>query len=145
MNFRVILYTTLLIFLYSCSPIIKSHGYKVENPQVLVEFIDNKSSDLITKKDILNEFGTPSIRFDDVGDTWIYLVSSKKKNVFKKDEIDFQFILSFKFDDKNNLIQNEIVDKSMINQVSFSRDKTRVPSSSYNLADQIVDSFTRGR
>ena len=73
------------------------------------------------------------------------MVSSKKKNVFKKDEIDFQFILSFKFNDKNNLIQNEIVDKSMINQITFSRDKTRVPSSSYNLADQIVDSFTRGR
>jgi outer membrane protein assembly factor BamE (lipoprotein component of BamABCDE complex) len=134
-----------LIFLNSCSPIIKTHGYKVENPKLLVDFIENQNSDLTTKKDILNDFGTPSIKIDDIDDTWIYLVSTTEKNVFKKDEVNFQFILSFKFDEENNLIKNELVDKSNINQISFSRDKTKVPSSNYNLADQIVDSFTRGR
>jgi outer membrane protein assembly factor BamE (lipoprotein component of BamABCDE complex) len=143
MYYRIIVYTILSIFLNSCSPIVKSHGYKIENPQVIGDLVQGLSPNITTKNDIIRDFGSPSIKIKDINDTWIYLVSNKTKNVFKKDEIDFHFILSFNFDDQGNLIKNDVVDKTEINEIVFSREKTRVPSSSYNLADQIVDSFTR--
>ena len=145
MFYWVIVYTTLLLCLNSCSPINKTHGYKIENPQLLNDLVANLGSKLNTKEDVIENFGTPSIQIKDIGDTWIYLVSSKRKNVFKKDYIDFQFILKFVFDDNNQLVQNQITDKSLINEITFSNDSTKIQSSSYNLADQIIDSFTRGR
>ena len=145
MYYQIIVYTTLIIFLNSCSPIVKTHGYKIENPEIFADLITDLGSNLNSKEDVIKNFGTPSIKVEDINNTWIYLVSSKKKNIFKKDEIDFQFIIKFTFDDNNQLLQNEIIDKSLINKISFSRDKTRIPSSSYDLADQIIDSFTRGR
>ena len=145
MYYQIIVYTTLIIFLNSCSPIVKTHGYKIENPDIFVDLVTDLGSKLNSKEDVIKNFGTPSIKVEDINNTWIYLVSNKKKNIFKKDEIDFQFIIKFTFDDNDQLLQNEIIDKSLINEISFSRDKTRIPSSSYDLADQIIDSFTRGR
>ena len=145
MYYQIIVYTTLMIFLNSCSSIVKTHGYKMENPDIFGDLITDLGSKLNSKEDVIKNFGTPSIKVEDISNTWIYLVSNKKKNIFKKDEIDFQFIIKFTFDDNDQLLQNEIIDKSLINEISFSRDKTRIPSSSYDLADQIIDSFTRGR
>ena len=146
MNNQFIVYTTLLVFLNSCSPILQSHGYKMEKSTSISEILsDIESSSTTNKNDIINLYGNPSIKISDIDQTWIYLISEKKKNVFKKDEIDFQFILSFKFDDQDNLIKKDLIDQESINKVSFSKDKTKIPSSSYNLADQIIQSFTRGQ
>ena len=146
MNYQVIVYTTLLIFLNSCSPILQSHGYKMENTTNIADLLsDIKSSNTSNKDDIIKLYGNPSIKISDVDQTWIYLISEKKKNVFKKDEVRFQFVLSFKFDDQGNVINKNLVDQQSINLIAFSKDKTKVPSSSYNLADQLIQSFTRGQ
>ena len=48
---RVILYIILLVFLNSCSPIIKTHGYTIENTSDFSEFISEiAANEKVSKK-----------------------------------------------------------------------------------------------
>ena len=145
--FRITLYITLIVFLNSCSPIIKTHGYNIENPTDFEEIFfetDLNSKDILTKDDIAKHFGSPSISITDIDNIWIYLISELEEKVFDEDMMSFQFILKFEFDINDNLIEKKILTQEDYNKIVFSKDKTISPSSNYSLADQIVDAFTRG-
>tara|TARA_B100001123_G_C15075675_1_gene933523 strand:- start:395 stop:754 length:360 start_codon:yes stop_codon:yes gene_type:complete len=103
-------------------------------------FVANKSH----KNDILNALGSPSIKISDVDDVWIYLISVKQENVFEKDEINFQNILRFQFDDKNLLVKFDSFDETSFTEIAFSHEKTTITRDAYGISDQIYDAFTRG-
>ena len=96
------------------------------------------------KNDILNALGSPSIKISDVDDVWIYLMSIKQENVFEKDEINFQNILRFQFDDRNLLVKFDSFDKTNFTEIAFSDEKTTITRDAYGISDQIYDAFTRG-
>ena len=134
-----------LIVTYSCSPINNQHGY------ILEDFI-NSSNEIsqfnlktTTESDILQTLGSPSIIINDVNNIWIYLASVKKENIFEDDDLMFQSIMRYEFDSNGNLLSKEFFDNESFTEIAFSKDKTRVISDTFGLADQIYDSFTRGR
>ena len=133
------------ILTYSCSPINNQHGY------ILEDFI-NSSNDIsqfnletTTENDILQTLGSPSIIIDDVNNIWIYLSSVKEQNVFEDDDVMFQSIIRYEFDNAGKLLSKEFFNNENFTEIAFSKDKTRVISDTFGLADQIYDSFTRGR
>ena len=103
-------------------------------------FAANKSH----KNDVLNALGSPSIKISDVDDVWIYLISIKQENVFEKDEISYQNILRFQFDDRNFLIKFDSFDNTSFTEIAFSDEKTTITRDAYGISDQIYDAFTRG-
>ena len=134
-----------LIVTYSCSPINNQHGY------ILEDFI-NSSNDIsqfnletTTENDILQTLGSPSIIIDDVNNIWIYLSSVKEQNVFEDDDVTFQSIIRYEFDNAGKLLSKEFFNNENFTEIAFSKDKTRVISDTFTLADQIYDSFTRGQ
>tara|TARA_Y200000002_G_scaffold181251_1_gene149521 strand:+ start:257 stop:691 length:435 start_codon:yes stop_codon:yes gene_type:complete len=134
-----------LIVTYSCSPINNQHGY------ILEDFI-NSSNDIsqfnletTTENDILQTLGSPSIIIDDVNNIWIYLSSVKEQNVFEDDDVMFQSIIRYEFDNAGKLLSKEFFNNENFTEIAFSKDKTRVISDTFTLADQIYDSFTRGQ
>ena len=140
----ILLLISTLILAYSCSPINNQHGY------ILEDFI-NSSNEIsqfnlktTTESDILQTLGSPSIIINDVNNTWIYLASVKKENIFEDDDLMFQSIMRYEFDSNGNLLSKEFFDNESFTEISFSKDKTRVISDTFGLADQIYDSFTRG-
>ena len=143
---RLVLYIILLIILNNCSPIIKTHGYTVENYNEfseLISSIDN-NNDLL-KEDIFNKMGSPSIIVNDVGNYWLYLLSSKQERSFSDSEIKSQFIVKFKFDKNNGLINHELITEENFKKISFNKDETKSPGNSYGISDQLIDSLTRSR
>ena len=145
--FRITLYITLIVFLNSCSPIIKIHGYSIENTTNFEEvFLETELSnnDILTKDDIAKHFGSPSVSITDIDNIWIYIISELEEKVFDEDVLSFQFILKFKFDINDNLIEKTILSQEDYNKIVFSKDKTITPKSNYSLVDQIADAFTRG-
>ena len=53
---KVIPYIILLVFLNSCSPIIKTHGYTIENTSDFSEFISEiASNEKVSKQKILDD------------------------------------------------------------------------------------------
>ncbi len=141
---RSIIYLVFLFLIYSCAPINKQHGYMVDDILYALDdlntFVANKSH----KNDILNALGSPSIKISDVDDVWIYLISVKQENVFEKDEINFQNILRFQFDDKNLLVKFDSFDETSFTEIAFSHEKTTITRDAYGISDQIYDAFTRG-
>ena len=133
------------ILTYSCSPINNQHGY------ILEDFINSSNSisqfnmETTTNKDILETLGSPSIIINDVNNIWIYLVSIKKENIFENDAVMYQSIMRYEFDNNGKLLSKEFLDKESFTDIAFSTDKTIVFYDNYGLADQIYESFTRGR
>ena len=97
-----------------------------------------------TKDDVLTSYGSPSIKIEDVSNTWLYLTSTKEKKVFTKDEFQEQIIFAFNFNDSNILISQEIYDKDNILEIEFDGDQTYNYGSNYSILDQLYDAFTRG-
>ena len=134
-----------LIVTYSCSPINNQHGY------ILEDFINSSNSisqfnmETTTESDILQTLGSPSIVISDVNNIWIYLVSIKKENIFEKDDVTYQSIMRYEFNNNGKLLSKEFLDKENFTDIAFSTDKTEVVSGNFDLADQIYESFTRGR
>ena len=70
----------LLLFLASCAPVIKPHGYQLQDILLQEPQIVGTS----TKVDIITSYGSPSIKIEDVSNTWLYLTSKKKKRFLQK-------------------------------------------------------------
>ena len=137
----------IFIFLisYNCSPINKQHGYLLEDVirsnEEMSQFIEGTT----TESDIFNALGSPSVEISDINNIWIYLISMKKQNVFESDNIIFQSIFRFEFDNKGILVSKYFANEQNFTEIAFSTDKTRVVRENYGLTEQIYESFTRGQ
>ena len=137
----------IFIFLisYNCSPINKQHGYLLEDVirsnEEMSQFIEGTT----TESDIFNALGSPSVEISDINNIWIYLISMKKQNVFESDNIIFQSIFRFEFDNEGILVSKYFANEQAFTEIAFSNDKTRIVRENYGLTEQIYESFTRGQ
>ncbi len=143
--FKFYNFTLLLLILYSCSPINKQHGYLLDDLLVSSEKISKFELNKTTKNDVFDTMGSPSIEIQDVENVWIYLLSLKEKKVFDEDQLLFQSIYRFEFDDSGILTQQALLTADNFNKIAFSSDVTRVERNAYGITDQLYDAFTRGQ
>ena len=143
--FKFYNFTLLLLILYSCTPINKQHGYLLDDFLVSSEKISKFELKNTTKNDVFDAMGSPSIEIQDVENVWIYLLSLKEKKVFDEDQLLFQSIYRFEFDDSGTLIQQALLTADNFNKIAFSSDVTRVERNAYGITDQLYDAFTRGQ
>ena len=142
---KIIPYILLLLFLNSCSPIIKTHGYIIENTSDFSNFISEiASNDNVPKQKILDDLGSPSIIIDDVDNTWLYLLSTKRERSFSDSELQTQFIIKLVFNKDDLLKNHEILTGEDFNKIAFSSMTTKGPSNSCGITDQFMEAFTRG-
>ncbi len=132
-----------ILILYSCSPINKQHGYLLEDMVTSINEVSQFTVGTTTENDILVTFGSPSVEINDINNVWIYLVSVKEENVFEKDDIIFQSITRFEFDENGILLSKKFLDKEDFAEITFSSEKTKVITDNYGITDQIYESFTR--
>ena len=130
----------LLFFFSSCAPVIKPHGYQLED----ILLSEPQTIGTSTKNDLEASYGSPSIKIEDVGNTWIYLATSKQKKVFTNDEFQDQLIFTFNFDDNDILISQEVYDQNQMLSFKYDNNKTYDYGTNYTILDQIYDAFTRG-
>ena len=135
----------LLLILYSCSPINKQHGYLMDDFLVSSEKISKFELKNTTKNDVFDAMGSPSIEIEDVENVWIYLLSLKEKKVFDEDQLLYQSIYRFEFDDSGILIEQTFLTADNFNKIAFSSDETKVERNAYGITDQLYDAFTRGQ
>ena len=143
--FKFYYFILLLLVIYSCSPINKQHGYLLDDLLVSSEKISKFELKITTKNDVFDAMGSPSIEIQDVENVWIYLLSLKEKKVFDEDQLLFQSIYRFEFDDSGILIQQALLTADNFNNIAFSSDVTRVERNAYGITDQLYDAFTRGQ
>ena len=143
--FKFYNFILLLFILYSCSPINKQHGYLLDDFLVSSEKISKFEVKNTTKNDVFNAMGSPSIEIQDVENVWIYLLSLKETKVFDEDELLFQSIYRFEFDNSGILIEQTFLTADNFNKIAFSSDETRVERNAYGITDQLYDAFTRGQ
>ena len=143
--FKFYNFILLLFILYSCSPINKQHGYLLDDFLVSSEKISKFEVKNTTKNDVFNAMGSPSIEIQDVENVWIYLLSLKERKVFDEDELLFQSIYRFDFDNHGILIEQTFLTADNFNNIGFSSDKTKVERNAYGITDQLYDAFTRGQ
>jgi outer membrane protein assembly factor BamE (lipoprotein component of BamABCDE complex) len=143
--FKFYNFILLLFILYSCSPINKQHGYLLDDFLVSSEEISKFELQNTTKNDVFNAMGSPSIEIQDVENVWIYLLSLKERKVFDEDELLFQSIYRFEFDNSGILIEQTFLTADNFNKIAFSSDETRVERNAYGITDQLYDAFTRGQ
>jgi outer membrane protein assembly factor BamE (lipoprotein component of BamABCDE complex) len=124
----------------SCAPVVKPHGYQLED----ILLSEPQTIGTSTKGDLEASYGSPSIKIEDIGNTWIYMATSKQKKVFTNDELQEQLILVFNFDDNNILISQEIYDQNQVLDFKYSNNRTYDYGAKYSILDQIYDAFTRG-
>ena len=142
---KVIPYIILLVFLNSCSPIIKTHGYTIENTDNFSEFISEiASNEKVSKQKILDDLGSPSIIIDDVDNIWLYVLSTKQEKSFSDSEIKAQFIIKLVFDTNDLMVDHKILTSEDFNKIDFTSDVTKGSSNSYGITDQFIEAFTRG-
>ena len=142
--FKFFNFILLLFILYSCSPINKQHGYLLDDFLVSSEKISKFEVKNTTKNDVFNAMGSPSIEIQDVENVWIYLLSLKERKVFDEDELLFQSIYRFEFDNSGILIEQTFLTADNFNKIAFSSDETRVERNAYGITDQLYDACTRG-
>ena len=143
--FKIYNFILLLFILYSCSPINKQHGYLLDDFLVSSEEILKFEVKSTTKNEVLNTMGSPSIEIQDVENVWIYLLSLKEKKVFDEDELLFQSIYRFEFDDNGILIDQTLLTSDNFNKIAFASEETKVDRNAYGITDQLYDAFTRGQ
>ena len=143
--FKFCNFILLFLILYSCSPINKQHGYLLDDFLVSSEKISKFEVKNTTKNDVFNAMGSPSIEIQDVENVWIYLLSLKERKVFDEDELLFQSIYRFEFDNSGILIEQTFLTSDNFNKIAFSSDETRVERNAYGITDQLYDAFTRGQ
>jgi len=143
--FKFYNFILLLLILYSCSPINKQHGYLLDDFLVSSEKISKFEVKNTTKNDVFNAMGSPSIEIQDVENVWIYLLSLKERKVFDEDELLFQSIYRFEFDNSGILVEQTFLTADNFNKIVFSSDETRVERNAYGITDQLYDAFTRGQ
>ena len=130
----------LSFFLLSCAPVVKLHGYQIE------DILLNKPQEIgiSSKEDLLKAFGSPSIKIEDVGNTWLYLANTKEKKVFTKDEFKDQIVFAFIFDTNDILISQEIYNQEQMQDFKYNKNLTKGYGTDYSILDQLYDAFTRG-
>ena len=141
----IFFFISTLIVTYSCSPINKQHGYILENYVNPAESLSQFNLETTTENEILQTLGSPSIIISDVNKIWIYLVSIKQENIFEDDDVMYQSIMRYEFDNNGKLLSEEYLIQEDFTEIAFSKDKTKVVSDNYGLADQLYESFTRGQ
>ena len=134
------IFMILSFFLSSCAPVIKPHGYQLED--ILIS--EPQTIGISSKVDLIASYGSPSIKIEDVGNTWLYIASSKEKKVFSKDEFQDQLIFAFNFDADDILISQEIYDKNQMLDIKYKNKQTYSYGTKYSVLDQLYDAFTRG-
>jgi len=134
------IFVILSLFLISCAPIIKPHGYQIE------DILLNKPQEIgiSSKEDLLKAFGTPSIKIEDTGNTWLYLATTKEKKVFTKDEFKDQIVFAFNFDFNDILVSQEIYNQEQMLDFKYNKNQTYSYGTDYSILDQLYDAFTRG-
>ena len=135
----------MFLILYSCSPINKQHGYLLDDLLISSEEILEFEVKSTTKNEVLNVMGSPSIEIQDIENVWIYLLSLKEKKVFNEDELLFQSIYRFEFDDNGILIDQTLLTVDNFNKIAFASEETKVDRNAYGITDQLYDAFTRGQ
>ena len=141
---KVILFFFIFVsIIYSCSPINKQHGYLFEDVFNSSDKLSQFNTDKTSKDDILSVLGSPSIEIGDINNIWIYLISIKEENVFEDDELIFQSVIRFEFDDSGILKSKEFLDENNFKKIAFSTNKTRVISNTFGITDQIYKSLIR--
>ena len=145
MIFKFCNFILLFLILYSCSPINKQHGYLLDDLLISSEEILKFEVKNTTKNEVLNTMGSPSIEIQDVENVWIYLLSLKEKKVFDEDELLFQSIYRFEFDDNGILIDQTLLTADNFNKIAFASEETKVDRNAYGITDQLYDAFTRGQ
>ena len=143
--FKFYNFILLLLILYSCSPINKQHGYLLDDFLVSSEKISKFEVKNTTKNDVFDAMGSPSIEIEDVENVWIYLLSLKEKKVFDEDQLLYQSIYRFEFDNSGILIEQTLLTADNFNKIAFSSDETKVERNAYGITDQLYDAFTRGQ
>ena len=143
--FKFCNFILLFLILYSCSPINKQHGYLLDDLLISSEEILKFEVKSTTKNEVLNTMGSPSIEIQDVENVWIYLLSLKEKKVFDEDELLFQSIYRFEFDDNGILIDQTLLTADDFNKIAFASEETKVDRNAYGITDQLYDAFTRGQ
>jgi outer membrane protein assembly factor BamE (lipoprotein component of BamABCDE complex) len=103
-----------------------------------------QSIGISSKASLINTYGSPSIKIEDVGNTWLYIATTKEKKVFSKDEFQEQVIFAFNFDANDILISQEIYDKTQMLDFKYNSNQTYSFGSNYSILDQLYDAFTRG-
>ncbi len=141
----IFLLVSSLIITYSCSPINNQHGYILEDMIISSDSLSHFNLETTTENDILQTLGSPSIIISDINNVWIYLVSIKEENVFEDDDVMYQSIMRYEFDNNGKLLSKEFLDKENFTEIAFSKEKTKVVSDNFGIADQLYDSFTRGQ
>ena len=131
------------LLIYSCSPINKQHGYLLEDMITTSDQVSLFNEGTTTESDIFSSLGSPSIQIDDINNIWIYLVSVKENNVFQKDDIVFQSILRFEFDENGTLLSKNFSGREDFTEIQFSKEETVVSTDDYGIAEQIYETFTR--
>ena len=144
MIFKFCNFILMFLILYSCSPINKQHGYLLDDLLISSEEILKFEVKSTTKNEILKTMGSPSIEIQDVENVWIYLLSLKEKKVFDEDELLFQSIYRFEFDDNGILIDQTLLTADNFNKIAFASEETKVDRNAYGITDQLYDAFTRG-
>ena len=134
-----------IIVTYSCSPINNQHGYILEDFVASTNSLSQFNLETTTENEILQTLGSPSIIISDINNIWIYLISIKRENIFEDDEIMYQSIMRYEFDNNGKLLSKKYLNRDDFTEIAFSRDKTKVFSDNYGLADQLYESFTRGQ
>ena len=140
-----LLFLNLLLLIYSCSPINKQHGYLLEDVISSADEMSQFSIGVTSESEIFSALGSPSIEIKDINNIWIYLISLKEKNVFEDDDIIFQSIFRFEFDDNRILVSKNFLNEDNFRTINFSDKKTRVITNNYSIGDQILETFTRGQ
>jgi len=143
--FKFYNFILLLLILYSCSPINKQHGYLLDDFLISSEKISKFELKNTTKNDVFDAMGSPSIEIQDVENVWIYLLSLKERKVFDEDELLYQSIYRFEFDNSGILIEQTFLTADNFNKIAFSSDETKVERNAYGITDQLYDAFTRGQ
>ena len=135
----------ILVLIYSCSPINKQHGYLLDDLLISSDKISKFEINKTSRNEIYSAMGSPSIEIRDVDNIWIYLISLKEKNIFENDELLFQNIYRFTFNDNGFLIDKQILTQDNFNNIIFASEKTKVNRDDYGITDQLYDAFTRGQ
>ena len=143
MKFILFLISTLIIT-YSCSPINKQHGYILEDVNNASNTLSQLNFEITTENDILQKLGSPSIVISDVNNIWIYLVSIKKENIFEDDDLIYQSIMRYEFNNEGKLLSKNFLNEENFTEITFTKDKTKIMSDDYDLVDQLYEAFTRG-
>ena len=135
----------ILVLIYSCSPINKQHGYLLDDLLISSDKISKFEINKTSRNEIYSAMGSPSIEIRDINNIWIYLISLNEKNIFENDELLFQNIYRFTFNDNGFLIDKQVLSQENFNNIIFASEKTKVNRDAYGITDQLYDAFTRGQ